>query len=270
MLPLLNKYFDLSSAAVKLQHDDFPEADVLKHSTFKQTCLFGTIMSKSGEGGMQHENDAIESKDVAPSQITSAFNTSSSSISSVVQSKVPIIAPTNVASFLNVTSSQVPSSVTSLLLSISCFSNYVLLAEAASHDRGRVFTSCPDSVFSLIPPPSSDASSTVTQFRPDGSKKGTYDVHGGSRHFEIAGSATEVELKGLAFIGTTDVTVGVFGSSNASATFDDCDQTDQSVGKAKGSMSVEIPNCTFSDISNLEFDTITDVGGMTLIVDIVF
>jgi len=208
-----------------------------------------------------------------------------------VQSKVPIITSSKVPYFLNVTSSQVTPTVPSPLPSKSCFSDYVLLAEAASHDRGGVFASCPDSVFSLIPPPSSDASSTVTQRGPDGSKKDTYDVHGGSGHFEIAGSVTDVELKGLAFIAITDVTVGAFGSSNASATFDDCDQIDQSVGKAsvqthsvggstdlkgkllpfeEGPMSVEIPNCTFSDISNLEFDAIAHVGGMTLIVDIVF
>jgi len=39
-----------------------------------------------------------------------------------------------------------------------------------------------------------------------------------------------VELKGLSFIGVTDVSVGALGSSNASATFDDCEWAGSSVG----------------------------------------
>mmetsp|Transcript_25655 Transcript_25655/g.32679 ORF Transcript_25655/g.32679 Transcript_25655/m.32679 type:complete len:304 (-) Transcript_25655:305-1216(-) len=214
----------------------------------------------------------------------------------------PSVAPSQVPSVLNVTLSPVPSSVPSAMPSISCFSEYDLLAEAVteagSNGTGGVFTICPDTVFNLFVPPNSDvlpivinASDTIIQCGVLGLRSGSCVVLGGSRHFEIAGSVTDVELKGLAFIAITDVTVGAFGSSNASATFDDCDQIDQSVGKAsvqthsvggstdlkgkllpfeEGPMSVEIPNCTFSDISNLEFDAIAHVGGMTLIVDIVF
>ena len=39
-----------------------------------------------------------------------------------------------------------------------------------------------------------------------------------------------VELEGLSFIGATDVSVGALGSSNASATFDDCEWAGPSVG----------------------------------------
>eukprot|EP00957_Ditylum_brightwellii_P021978 1657842-Ditylum_brightwellii.AAC.1 len=55
-------------------------------------------------------------------------------------------------------------------------------------------------------------------------------VLGGSTHFEIAGSVLRVELKGLAFIGATNVSVGALGLSMASATFDDCEWAGQSVG----------------------------------------
>ena len=55
-------------------------------------------------------------------------------------------------------------------------------------------------------------------------------VLGGSRHFEIAGSMSGVELKGLTFIGATNVSVGALGLSNASATFDDCEWAGPSVG----------------------------------------
>jgi len=41
----------------------------------------------------------------------------------------------------------------------------------------------------------------------------------------------EVELKKLAFTGATDVSVGAFGSSNASATFDGRDWSGQNTGK---------------------------------------
>eukprot|EP00957_Ditylum_brightwellii_P177095 13490955-Ditylum_brightwellii.AAC.1 len=93
MLPLLNKHLDASLATVKLQHDSFPEANAIKHSTCKQSCLFEAIASESGEGGKQLENDVTKSKDVAPSQIISAFHTSPSQTSRMVLSKVPSIAP---------------------------------------------------------------------------------------------------------------------------------------------------------------------------------
>eukprot|EP00957_Ditylum_brightwellii_P055768 4225998-Ditylum_brightwellii.AAC.1 len=54
----------------------------------------------------------------------------------------------------------------------------------------------------------------------------------GSRRFEIAGSVSGVELKGLAFVGATNVSVGSLGLSNASATFNDCEWAGQSVGTA--------------------------------------
>eukprot|EP00957_Ditylum_brightwellii_P189556 14429536-Ditylum_brightwellii.AAC.1 len=60
----------------------------------------------------------------------------------------------------------------------------------------------------------------------------TCAVLGGSRHFEIAGSVSGVELKGFTFIGTTNVSVGALGLSNASATFDNCEWAGQSVGTA--------------------------------------
>eukprot|EP00957_Ditylum_brightwellii_P070680 5371444-Ditylum_brightwellii.AAC.1 len=53
----------------------------------------------------------------------------------------------------------------------------------------------------------------------------------GPRHFEIAGSVTEVELKKLTFIGATDVSVGAFDLSNASATFDGRERNGQNTGK---------------------------------------
>jgi len=163
---------------------------------------------------------------VAPSQVPSAFNTTASPTSSVAPSQVP--------SVLNVTLSPVPSSVPSAMPSVSCFSEYDLLAEAVteagSNGTGGVFTICPDTVFNLFVPPNSDvlpivinASDTIIQCGPDGSKTNECILLGGSRHFEIAGSVTGVELKGLTFIGATDVSVGAFGSSNASATFDDCE-----------------------------------------------
>eukprot|EP00957_Ditylum_brightwellii_P129569 9882929-Ditylum_brightwellii.AAC.1 len=73
------------------------------------------MLSESGEGGKQHENDVTESKEVAPSQITSALNMSSSQTSRVVLSKMPSIAPSKVDSFLDMASSLVPSSVLSPL-----------------------------------------------------------------------------------------------------------------------------------------------------------
>eukprot|EP00957_Ditylum_brightwellii_P063832 4843623-Ditylum_brightwellii.AAC.1 len=41
-----------------------------------------------------------------------------------------------------------------------------------------------------------------------------------------------MELKKLTFIGATDVSMGAFGPSNASATFDDCEWSGQDRGKA--------------------------------------
>ena len=140
-----------------------------------------------------------------------------------------------------VPSSTLPSSVPSAMPSISCFSEYDLLAEA------------------------------VTEAGSNGT--------------------SGVELEGLSFIGATDVSVGALGSSNASATFDDCEWAGQSVGTSnvriyngdgstylegnllpfeEGSMSVEFTNCTFSDLSNLELGAIANVGGMSVIVDSVF
>eukprot|EP00957_Ditylum_brightwellii_P006858 519260-Ditylum_brightwellii.AAC.1 len=55
---------------------------------------------------------------------------------------------------------------------------------------------------------------------------------GGPRHFEKTGSVMGVELEKLTFIGGTGVSVGAFGSSNASATFDDCKWRGQNTGKA--------------------------------------
>eukprot|EP00957_Ditylum_brightwellii_P051424 3898930-Ditylum_brightwellii.AAC.1 len=46
------------------------------------------------------------------------------------------------------------------------------------------------------------------------------------------GSVTGVELKKLAFIGGTDVSVGAFSLSNASATLGDCEWSGQNTGKA--------------------------------------
>eukprot|EP00957_Ditylum_brightwellii_P008598 652366-Ditylum_brightwellii.AAC.1 len=53
-------------------------------------------------------------------------------------------------------------------------------------------------------------------------------VLGGSRHFEIAGSVSGVELKELIFIGATNISVGALGLSNTSATFDGCEWAGQS------------------------------------------
>jgi len=69
-------------------------------------------------------------------------------------------------------------------------------------------------------------------------------VLGGSRHFEIAGSVSGIELKGLAFIGATNIPVGALGSSNASATFDYCEWAGQSVGTSN----VLIYNCDGSSL----------------------
>ena len=116
----------------------------------------------------------------------------------------------------------------------------MLLGEAGSNGTGGVFTICPGSAFKLSLSPNSDvlpiiinASDTIIQCGPDGSKISTCVVLDGSRHFEIAGSVSGVELKGLTFIGATNVSVGALGSFNASATFDDCEWAGQSVGTAK-------------------------------------
>eukprot|EP00957_Ditylum_brightwellii_P157805 12011123-Ditylum_brightwellii.AAC.1 len=84
------------------------------------------------------------------------------------------------------------------------------------------------SVFNLSLSPNSDvlpiiinASDTIIQCGPDGSKISTCVVLGGSRQFEIAGSVSGIELKGLTFFSATNVSVGTLGSYNASATFDD-------------------------------------------------
>eukprot|EP00957_Ditylum_brightwellii_P102959 7846435-Ditylum_brightwellii.AAC.2 len=116
-------------------------------------------------------------------------------------------------------------------------------------------------------------------------------VLGGSRHFEIVGSMSRVELKALTFIGATNVSVGALGLSNANVTFDDCDWAGQSVGTVnvliyngdrstdlegnllpfkEGSMSDEFTNCTFSNLSSLELGAITNTRGMSVIVDSVF
>ena len=121
-------------------------------------------------------------------------------------------------------------------MSMFCLSKYLMPAEAVteagSNGTGGVFTICPDTVFNLFVPPNSDvlpivinASDTIIQCGPDGSKTSICVVLGGSRHFEIAGSVTGVELKGLTFIGATNVSVGALCSSNASATLDDCEWT---------------------------------------------